>query len=96
VSGRSENFTRNFLPYVERFGLHDQDVLNFYSGTRRKALDSCWNTFPTQDPGVDPKIIHWAGPSKPWKPEYVRFKELWEQYAALSERRGHDGGAPLG
>jgi len=78
---RADQFTRQFLPYVERYGMNDQEVLNCYAGADRAVLPPEWNALPTQEPISEPKIIHWAGPLKPWKREYVLFREVWEQYA---------------
>lgn len=90
---RDEDFGRNFIPFVERFGLNDQVVLNCYAGARRAHLPHNWNSFPTQENVVDPKIIHWAGHAKPWRPGYVKFKELWAQYEALSAERDANSSA---
>jgi predicted O-methyltransferase YrrM len=65
---------------VERYGMNDQEVLNCYAGPNRAILPPQWNSFPTQEVVTDPKIIHWAGPLKPWKRDYVLLREAWHDY----------------
>lgn len=77
---RSDNFCENFIPYVERFGMNDQEVLNCYAGPNRKQLPAGWNMFPSQELFDDPKMIHWVGPVKPWHSHYVMHQESWEVY----------------
>ena len=84
---RQEGFTRTALPFVERYGMNDQEVLNCYAGARRAELGPQWNSLPTQEPVRDPKVIHWAGPLKPWLPPYVAFREVWQEYEAKAEVR---------
>jgi lipopolysaccharide biosynthesis glycosyltransferase len=74
---RADDFCRNFLPYVERFGLNDQAVLNDYAGPNRVELDPGWNWRPWLETVSDPKIAHWAGPQKPWKENWVVGRDLW-------------------
>ncbi len=76
---RADGFTEEFLPYVERFGLHDQDVLNQYAGSRYVPLDARWNAWPTQERLTEPALIHWAGPVKPWDQDrYIHAKAYWQ------------------
>lgn len=84
---RADKFTRDYLPYVEQYGMNDQEVLNCYAGPNRAVLPPEWNALPTQEPLSDPKIVHWAGPLKPWQREYVLFREVWEQHATRAELR---------
>jgi lipopolysaccharide biosynthesis glycosyltransferase len=72
---RNENFTTEHLYLVEQCRMNDQDVFNIYSKDRVVQIGSEWNHVPAQDFNTEPKIIHWAGPAKPWKPEYVLLKE---------------------
>lgn len=76
---RQDKFCETFIPYLEEYGLHDQQLLNLYAGPNRATLEPRWNTFPRQELATDPAILHWAGPAKPWNPEYVRFKEDWQR-----------------
>jgi lipopolysaccharide biosynthesis glycosyltransferase len=77
---RSEGFCRHFLPYAERFGLNDQEILNAYAGANRVELDPDWNRFPRLEVVKDPKIVHWAGYQKPWGPEFVQYQHQWDEY----------------
>jgi lipopolysaccharide biosynthesis glycosyltransferase len=84
---RAEDFCRDFVPFVERYGMNDQEVLNCYAGPRRAVLPSRWNAIPTQEPVIDPLVIHWAGPLKPWKDNYVVLREVWAEYAQRVAQR---------
>lgn len=77
---RADEFSRDFIPFVEQYGMNDQEVLNCYAGPNRAVLPPQWNSLPTQELVTDPKIIHWAGPLKPWKPDYVLWRESWQRY----------------
>jgi len=86
---RRDSFCRNFLPYAERFGMNDQEILNAYAGADRVHLDPDWNRLPRLEVMTGPKIIHWAGFQKPWNAEWVVAKEYWEEYERrFSERTG--------
>ena len=85
---RADDFCREFLPYAERYGMNDQDVLNCYAGPNRAVLPPAWNTMPTQEAVTErPRIIHWAGLMKPWAQTYVLFQEEWAQYADRLQAR---------
>jgi lipopolysaccharide biosynthesis glycosyltransferase len=76
---RADGFTTEFVPYAERYGLNDQDVLNQYAGSRYQPLDARWNAWPTQELVTDPALIHWAGPVKPWDTQrYIHLREAWQ------------------
>ena len=76
---RADGFTEEFVPYAERFGLHDQDVLNQYAGSRYVPLEARWNAWPTQERIENPALLHWAGPVKPWDPDrYVHAQSYWQ------------------
>lgn len=83
---RQENFTAEHLYLVEQCRMNDQDVFNIYSKDRVLEIGTEWNHVPAQDFNDNPKIIHWAGPAKPWKKEYVllkkRFTDTAERLAA--------------
>ena len=80
---RAEEFTANHLYLIEFCAFNDQDALNVYGGARVLELEPAWNHVPNQDECEEPKIIHWAGPNKPWKKMYV-----WgvPQYNAIRDR----------
>ncbi|MCF4120261.1 hypothetical protein L1785_04635 [Antribacter sp. KLBMP9083] len=86
---RTDRFTAEFVPYAERYGLNDQDILNAYAGSRYLLLEDRWNSWPTQEIVTDPALIHWAGPVKPWNPDsYIHLKEHWLRgEAVIAERR---------
>lgn len=84
---RSDGFCREFLTYVERYGMNDQQVLNCYAGPNRAALPAEWNAWPIQEVVANPKIIHWAGGQKPWDVDYVLFRNAWQDVAARVESR---------
>jgi len=84
---RAENFTAEHMYLVEQCRMNDQDVFNIYSRNRVLEIDSEWNHVPSQDFNANPKIIHWAGPAKPWKPEYVLLKPRFEATKAKVESR---------
>lgn len=84
---RAENFTVEHMYLVEQCRMNDQDVFNIYSRDRVLEIDSEWNHVPSQDFNANPKIIHWAGPAKPWKPEYVLLKNRFEATKARVEAR---------
>lgn len=77
---RRDDFCREFLPYAERFGLNDQEVLNAYAGADRVPLDEDWNRLPRLEVITTPKIVHWAGFQKPWNVEPVAAQEYWREY----------------
>jgi lipopolysaccharide biosynthesis glycosyltransferase len=84
---RADDFCRNFLPYVERFGLNDQAVLNMYAGANRVEVDAGWNWRPWLETVAEPKIAHWAGEFKPWKSFWVVGRDLWQAAEARVDAR---------
>jgi lipopolysaccharide biosynthesis glycosyltransferase len=84
---RADDFCRQFLPYVERFGFNDQAVLNAYAGANRISLDAEWNTYPKFELIDGAKILHWLGPMKPWNDMYVQGRAQWRQAEAQFAER---------
>lgn len=84
---RTDAFCRHFLPYAERFGMNDQEILNAYAGGQRADLPDDWNRLPRLEIVDNPKIVHWAGFQKPWGNEYVQYRELWQQMDAQVSKR---------
>jgi lipopolysaccharide biosynthesis glycosyltransferase len=84
---RAENFTAEHMYLVEQCRMNDQDVFNIYSRDRVLEIDPQWNHVPSQDFNASPKIIHWAGPTKPWDPGYVLLKTRFEATKAKVESR---------
>ena len=76
---RADDFCRNFLPYVERFGLNDNAVLHIYAGANRIEIDPGWNWRPWLETLPEPKVAHWAGARwfKPWTDTWVAGRDLW-------------------
>jgi lipopolysaccharide biosynthesis glycosyltransferase len=83
---RADGFCQEFIPFVERYGMDDQEVLNCYAGGDRAWLPPEWNADPAQEVVTDPKVLHWAGPFKPWDQEHAPWREAWTGY----ERRLRD------
>lgn len=84
---RRDQFCRHHIPLIENFGMNDQDALNVYARQNRKALGTEWNTVPSQDQIVDPLIVHWAGPVKPWADLYILLKEEFQAYRKAYQKR---------
>ncbi len=76
---RREDFCARFLPYVQRYGVNGQEVLNIYVGPRFVRADRRFNLNGRLEFADDTRIVHWAGPYKPWKRDrYVGGRELWD------------------
>lgn len=84
---RADEFGRNFVPYVERFGMNDQAVINVYAGANRVDTAPGWNWRPWLEQLDDPKIAHWAGKYKPWSRLWVLGKPLWQDAEARVRER---------
>ncbi|MBC2777789.1 glycosyltransferase [Parasphingopyxis marina] len=69
------------LDLVHRFGLHDQDALNFSSLQGYAALPARWNSIPQFDIDPDAALLHWVGARKPWMKTQVRCQKQWQIYA---------------
>jgi lipopolysaccharide biosynthesis glycosyltransferase len=87
---RADRFGREFFPYVERYEMNDQAVLNAYAGADRLVLDPAWNWCPRLQDLANPKVVHWAGKFKPWKPIWVPARELWDEAERLAATRSTD------
>lgn len=79
---RKENFIEENLYLVEELRLNDQDVMNLYSAGRALQINDDWNFVPTQDYSKNPKIVHWAGPGKPWKKQFALYQGEFNAIAA--------------
>jgi lipopolysaccharide biosynthesis glycosyltransferase len=84
---RRDDFSRNFVPFVEAYGMNDQMVLNLYGGSRHALLPTEWNYRPSHQQLDRPKLIHWAGRMKPWNQPLLPLAERWGEYAAAFEAR---------
>lgn len=79
---RQDSFATQAIPLVERFGFNDQDALNVYARTEVTRLAADWNLVPAQEVADDPRIVHWAGPVKPWGELYIDYREEFEALRA--------------
>lgn len=79
---RADDFGRHFVPFVERFGMNDQAVLNVYAGGSRVEVAPGWNWRPWLEDVEEPYIAHWAGKYKPWSEPWVYGKPLWQEAEA--------------
>jgi lipopolysaccharide biosynthesis glycosyltransferase len=77
---REDEFCERYIPWVERYRMTEEPLLNCYLGPDRKVLPKQWNAFPSQEIVEDPKLIHWIGPIKPWDAGYVPLGEIWDRY----------------
>lgn len=94
---RRDKFCDRFMPYVERYLLSDQAVLNVYVGANRVEVDPGWNWRPWLEIRRNPKIAHWAGPQKPWKDNWVVGRDLWRAAEnRLAAREARLSGSEVG
>jgi lipopolysaccharide biosynthesis glycosyltransferase len=84
---RRDDFSSTYLPWVERYGLHDQDIMLAYAGPDRAVLEPRWNAMPVLEDVDEPSLIHWASFGKPWDPELTYGRDLWQGYAATLHAR---------
>ena len=78
VRMRADSFLERFLPWVARYGLNDQVLLNAYAGSTRAHLPYEWNHYPRIEvPLEDPKIVHWIGSQKPWAVTRTAGRSHW-------------------
>ncbi|GBF97618.1 hypothetical protein Rsub_10754 [Raphidocelis subcapitata] len=67
------------------FGLNDQVILNIYANGTYAELSPEWNVYYFQDEKQVPanrwRILHPAGPSKPWNRSNIahRWRPIWER-----------------
>lgn len=78
---RRDDFATIYLGWVEKYGLHDQDVMLAYAGPERHVLDARWNMLPVFEDIDHPGLIHWASIGKPWEPALTYGQERWRAYA---------------
>jgi lipopolysaccharide biosynthesis glycosyltransferase len=87
---REDGFTREYVPYIQNYAMNDQDALNLYARDSFLSLDPKWNAVPSQDNTDSAKIIHYAGPTKPWNELYILRKEDYEFYRDAYSRRANN------
>ncbi len=85
---RADEFLDRFLPWVARYGLNDQVLLNAYAGSTRAHLPYEWNHYPRIEvPLADPRIVHWIGSQKPWAVTRTAGRHHWvAAEASFAER----------
>lgn len=84
---RRDNFAALHVPYIEQFAMNDQDALNVYARGSWLQLDPTWNAVPSQDDIADAKILHFAGPTKPWGKMHIFGKEEFNSYLTQYRQR---------
>jgi lipopolysaccharide biosynthesis glycosyltransferase len=84
---RGDDFCRTYVPWVSRFHLHDQEIIEFYAGDDLGILPDRWNTWPYKELVDDPAVVHWVGPFKPWRRTVTREQHRWTRYARLADDR---------
>jgi lipopolysaccharide biosynthesis glycosyltransferase len=77
---REIDFCEQFLPYVSRYGLNDQQLLNCFAGGNWRPLAKEWNAWPTQELLESPKLVHFISFTKPWMGNRLPFNDAWEAY----------------
>jgi len=82
---REMHFCREFLPFVFRYGINDQELLNFFACGNWSAIPSSWNSWPTQEIVDAPKLVHFVGSNKPWEGNVLPFSDLWNEYRSRLE-----------
>ncbi len=67
----------------KQFILADQDILNYVFNDDMLLIDKSWNAIAKQSKRSykDYKIMHFAGPTKPWRKPKTRFANVWWSYA---------------
>lgn len=78
---RSHGFCDEFVPFVARYALGAEEIFNLYVGSGHKVLPDAWNFWPSMEVCDDPKLVHWAGPARPWLKDDVAFADVWRASA---------------
>ncbi|KAH8741838.1 glycosyl transferase family 8 protein [Cryptosporidium ryanae] len=85
---RKNNFVEETLDVVQKWGINDQIALNLYCNGNYDELPVDYNFWAGRDDVNDidkHKIVHFAGPNKPWKINYQPYQEqlLWYKYSLV-------------
>ncbi len=83
---RAEQIPAHALYLIKNCCFNDQDALNVLGAGRIRALDPSWNFVPAQEWNSDPKIVHWAGVTKPWHDKPT----LWQKEYLAAARKAPD------
>ena len=84
---RADRFCEEFIPFAERYGMYDQEILNAYAGSNRVELNPTWNGLPAQEFVESSNIIHWAGKLKPWNVLHAQGRSIWLDYHQRVQNR---------
>ena len=87
---RRDDFTTDYLGWVERYGFHDQDTMLAYVGPDRTVLEPRWNAMPALEDVPDPSLIHWASFGKPWDDQLTFEQERWRDLRRHVRARAGD------
>jgi lipopolysaccharide biosynthesis glycosyltransferase len=77
---RADRFSATYLGWIQRYGLHDQDLMLAYAGRDRCVLDPRWNALPALEDVAEPAVIHWASLAKPWDRQLSFASDTWRGY----------------
>lgn len=83
---RDDAVARTFVPWVERYGLGADDVLDAYAGPHRVVLDAHWNQRAHREPLDASRSIGWDGPG-PEGPLCVDGGAQWRRVAERARAR---------
>lgn len=75
---RENDFVDKTLDLVQKWGVNDQIALNFYCNGKYDELPMEYNFWAGRDDWKDlekHKIVHFAGPNKPWNINYQPYEE---------------------
>jgi lipopolysaccharide biosynthesis glycosyltransferase len=91
---RNDNSEQKFFDVMDRHKdiivFPDQDSLNILFKDSVLDLPLGWNAMPLlnrkiqDDAFINPSIIHWAGPNKPWNNPDISYAEVFWYYAKMT------------
>jgi hypothetical protein len=74
---RSKSMITTYVPYIEEFGLTFREVLHLEAGPDRAVVPGRWHSVPGRSRLVDPALLHWSDPTKPWSSDVAPEQEQW-------------------
>jgi len=82
---RHNQFHKKMYSLTSAIATNDQTALNTYANGMHAELDAEWNAvtnFPNDFSAFqDPKIVHYAGPKKPWICGRGAYSHYWANYS---------------
>lgn len=80
---RTLDFVDSCCDWVERFGVNDQIACTMFARGDFARLAPAWNTFAVHEWNqfAFAKIVHWAGPRKPWSHNVPLGVCWWDDHA---------------